>query len=101
MSTCNNIILLISHIECFNDTARGSTQPAPIGHVSLQCPGNPSLPSTAGYVTVYQPAIEQHVPVCQSGFNRAAAAAVCRQIGYVDAAPVFSGSYFGNPSELK
>ena len=40
--------------------------------------------------------------MCQSGFNRAAAAAVCRQIGYVDASPVFPrGSYFGNPSLLK
>ena len=69
----------------------------------LQCPGNPSLPSTGGYVTLYQPAVQQYVPVCQSGFNRAAAAAVCRQIGYVDATPVSfpRGSYFGNPSVLK
>ena len=76
----------------------------PLGDVSLRCPGgNPSLPSTGGYVTVYQPAVQQYVPVCQSGFNRAAAAAVCRQIGYVDAERMFSGGsqYFGDPSELK
>ena len=51
-------------------------------------------------MTVYQPAVQKYVPVCRSGFNRGAAAAVCRQLGYVDAMPAFSGgSYFGDPSD--
>ena len=71
----------------------------PFGDVQLNCNGHPDK---LGAVTVFYPDLGIYVPVCLDGFNRAAAAAVCRQLGFVDAAPTFhNGDFIGHPSELR
>ena len=49
-------------------------------------------------ITVYQPDLGAYVPVCLSGVNRAAAATVCRRLGFVDAKPFTTGDYVTPPS---
>ena len=70
----------------------------PLGNVKLECDPAPAIAGSVGYITVYQPDLGAYVPVCQSGVNRAAAAAVCRQLGFVDAKPFTTGDYVTPPS---
>ena len=67
----------------------------PFGDVKLKCHGH--RPDKLGTVTVFYPGYG-YVPVCLDGFNRAAAAAVCRQLGYVDALQTFRNGDFKNLS---
>ena len=73
----------------------------PLGTVRLECQPAPAIAGSDGYITVYQPDQQAYVPVCLSGVNRAAAAAVCRQLGFVDAKPFSNGDYARPLSKYK
>ena len=62
---------------------------------------SPYNPDKLGTVTVFYPK-HGYLPVCREGFNRGAAAAVCRQLGFVDTLPSFDGGkeYFGDPTDI-
>ena len=53
------------------------------GDIYLSCSG--SEYTSKGTVSVYDATLDLYVDICKEGFNRGAAAAVCRQLGYVDA----------------
>ena len=88
---------MMVHINQHTDSAKLYPE-TPFGDVHLNCPGQPG---SLGAVTVFYPGYG-YVPVCLDGFNRAAAAAVCRQLGFVDAKPALHNSDFiGRPSEFR
>ena len=62
----------------------------PYGDIQLTCPDiyKTNQVHLRGQVKVYRPELQDYVSVClnnKNGFNRGAAAAVCRQLGFVDA----------------
>ena len=54
---------------------------------------------TVGSVMVYYPGYG-YVPVCRDGFNRGAAAAVCRQLRFEDAMEI-DNEFYGAPDKYK
>ena len=69
------------------------------GNISLSCPG--TTYENQGLVSVSFENSNYHV--CFGGFNRGAAAAVCRELGFVDAEIVVHDNpplYYGTPHSL-
>ena len=97
---CVRACVCVKSIYCLDDNK-------PQGDVKFVCDDTqPSFHPTdnEGVVMVWVNegvAARQYVGVCQDGFSRQAAAAVCHQRGYIDAQPTFPGNnYYGTPHQL-
>ena len=74
----------------------------PYGDVKINCSGANIAPKGGSGVVMFYNG-QEYLPICLEGFTRGAAAAVCHQLGFIDASNAFppdQQNYFGHPIAL-